>query len=75
MYKTIIHNHIVYSLKRLVFIIDLKQSIDLDFFIWYGSAVQRTDAATVKERSPIFIRVFFLLRIFWSTDRHALVGQ
>ena len=30
-----IHDHIVYSLKRLVFIIDFKQSIDLAFFIWY----------------------------------------
>ena len=33
MYKTIIHYDIVYSLKRLVFIIDLKQSIVLAFLM------------------------------------------
>ena len=33
MYKTLIHDDIVYSLKRLVFSIDLKQSIVLAFFI------------------------------------------
>ena len=75
MYRTIIHDDIVYSLKRWVFIIDLKQSIVLAFFIWHGSAFQMTDAATVKELSQIFIRVLFTLRRFWSPDHNALVGQ
>ena len=33
MYITILHDDIVYSLKRWVFIVDLKQSIVLAFFI------------------------------------------
>ena len=36
MYRTIIHDDIVYSFKRWVFIIDLKQSIVLAFFILHG---------------------------------------
>ena len=48
MYKTIIHDDIVYSIKRLFYIINLKQSIVLAFVIRHGSTFQRTDAVTVK---------------------------